>query len=70
MAPLPTFIARTMLQLSTRDIGDNTNEGEDVSESEGYILQKLALTFATISVASSMLAFYWFVRMRRSFRHE
>lgn len=70
MAPLPTGIARTMLEVSTRDIGDNTNEGQSVSESEGLITQKLSLTFATVSVASSVLAFYWFVRMRRSFRHE
>lgn len=70
MAPLPTHIARTVLQFSSRDIGDNTNEGQDVSISEGLVLQKLALTFATASVASSILAFYWFVRMRRSFRHE
>lgn len=70
MAPLPTGIARTMLEVSTRDIGDNTNEGQSVSESDGLITQKLSLTFATVSVASSVLAFYWFVRMRRSFRHE
>ncbi|TGO63145.1 hypothetical protein BCON_0015g00740 [Botryotinia convoluta] len=70
MAPLPTHIARTVLQFSSRDIGDNTNEGQDVSISEGLVLQKLALTFATASVASSILAFYWFVRMRRSFRHD
>ncbi|KAK8905053.1 hypothetical protein ACHAPC_002858 [Botrytis cinerea] len=70
MAPLPTHIARTVLQFSSRDIGDNTNEGQDVSISEGLILQKLALSFATASVASSILAFYWFVRMRRSFRHD
>ncbi|KAG4030811.1 hypothetical protein MFRU_011g02630 [Monilinia fructicola] len=70
MAPLPIRIARTMLHISTRDIGDNTNEGQDVSDSEGLILQTLALTFASVSVASSLLAFYWFVRMRRSFRHD
>ncbi|QSZ30226.1 hypothetical protein DSL72_004748 [Monilinia vaccinii-corymbosi] len=59
-----------MHQLSTRHIGDPTNQGQDISESEGSILQILALTFATVSVASSFLAFYWFVRMRRSFRHD
>ncbi|KAJ8067720.1 hypothetical protein OCU04_003325 [Sclerotinia nivalis] len=70
MAPLPVLIARTMLQSSTRNIGDNTNQGQNISESEEYLSQKLALTFATVSVASSLLAFYWFVRMRRSFRHD
>ncbi|KAK6600430.1 plasma membrane g protein coupled receptor that interacts with the heterotrimeric g protein a [Botrytis cinerea] len=63
MAPLPTHIARTVLQFSSRDIGDNTNEGQDVSISEGLILQKLALSFATASVASSILAFYCLIML-------
>lgn len=41
-----------------------------ITPHEGYILQCIALTFATISVASSVLAFYWFVKMRRTFRHD
>ncbi|TGO66853.1 hypothetical protein BELL_0930g00020 [Botrytis elliptica] len=63
MAPLPTHIARTVLQFSSRDIGDNTNEGQDVSISERLVLQKLALTFATASVASSILAFYCLIML-------
>ncbi|KAL2176956.1 G protein-coupled glucose receptor regulating Gpa2-domain-containing protein [Thermothelomyces heterothallicus CBS 202.75] len=30
----------------------------------------LSLTFASISVMSTLFALYWFVRMRRGFRHE
>jgi hypothetical protein len=30
----------------------------------------VALVFASISMITSLLAFYWFVRMRRSFRQE
>ena len=30
----------------------------------------VALSFATISVVAAQFAFYWFVRMRRSFRQE
>lgn len=30
----------------------------------------LSLTFASISVISTLFALYWFVRMRRGFRHE
>jgi len=34
------------------------------------ILSILSLTFASISVLSTLVTLYWFVRMRRSFRHE
>jgi G protein-coupled receptor GPR1 len=34
------------------------------------VLLILTLTFASISVLSTLLALYWFVKMRRSFRHE
>ncbi|KAK1752257.1 G protein-coupled glucose receptor regulating Gpa2-domain-containing protein [Echria macrotheca] len=30
----------------------------------------LSLTFASISVAATVLTFYWFIKMRRSFRHD
>lgn len=59
------------LQLELRSLGSSNFTGEEmVPPSEGNILQILALTFATISVASAILAFYWFVKMRRSFRHH
>ncbi|CAD6504646.1 BgTH12-00153 [Blumeria graminis f. sp. triticale] len=35
-----------------------------------HILMIVALIFASISVASSTLVFCWFVKMRRSFRHD
>ncbi|KAI9649771.1 G protein-coupled receptor gpr1 [Ciborinia camelliae] len=71
MAPLPTLlIARTMLQHSTRSIGDNTNEGQSGSVSEEFVLQKLALTFASVSVASSILAFYCFDSAERTRRNQ
>ena len=34
------------------------------------VLNILSLTFASISVLSTLFALYWFVKMRRSFRHE
>ncbi|KAK0620485.1 G protein-coupled glucose receptor regulating Gpa2-domain-containing protein [Immersiella caudata] len=34
------------------------------------ILITLSLTFASISVLSTLFTLYWFVRMRRGFRHE
>lgn len=41
-----------------------------VSPPQQHVIQILALTFSVVSVASAILAFYWFVKMRRSFRHE
>jgi hypothetical protein len=35
-----------------------------------HILLILSVTFASISVLSTTSALYWFVKMRRSFRHE
>lgn len=35
-----------------------------------HILLILSVTFASISVMSTLSALYWFVKMRRSFRHE
>jgi hypothetical protein len=34
------------------------------------ILMILSLTFASVSVLSTLFTLYWFVRMRRGFRHE
>ena len=33
-------------------------------------LLALALTFGSVSVLSTLAALYWFVKMKRSFRHE
>ncbi|RFU32862.1 hypothetical protein B7463_g3437, partial [Scytalidium lignicola] len=41
-----------------------------VSPSQQHIMQILALAFSIASVSSAILAFYWFVKMRRSFRHD
>ncbi|KAK0715186.1 G protein-coupled glucose receptor regulating Gpa2-domain-containing protein [Lasiosphaeris hirsuta] len=37
---------------------------------EVYVLAILSLTFASISVVSTLSTLYWFVKMRRGFRHE
>lgn len=48
---------------------------EDMADSESSqttvrLLTILSLVFASISVVSTLPTLYWFVRMRRSFRHE
>jgi G protein-coupled receptor GPR1 len=73
MAPLSSGIAAAMLEMTieSRGLGGNkTSTSSDISPADENILQILALVFSIISVASSILAFYWFIKMRRSFRHE
>ncbi|TVY25321.1 G protein-coupled receptor [Lachnellula hyalina] len=73
MAPLSFAIAETMYrsQIIARDLSDNSTVSTTLyTASQQTTLQILALTFSTISVASAILAFYWFVKMRRSFRHD
>jgi len=35
-----------------------------------YVAQVLALTAASISIVASMITSYWFLKMRRTFRHQ
>ncbi|KAF4636171.1 hypothetical protein G7Y89_g1921 [Cudoniella acicularis] len=70
MAPFPTSTLDGV-QLDMRSLTQNsTGTTPNITPHDGYILQCIALTFATISVASAILAFYWFVKMRRTFRHD
>ncbi|RDW69365.1 hypothetical protein BP6252_08385 [Coleophoma cylindrospora] len=68
---------RHILSESKRGLGNVTNitpsiagTSQTVTAHQGYVLQCLALSFSVASVASAVLAFYWFVKMRRSFRHD
>ena len=73
MAPLSSGIAAAVLEMriESRGLGNKTSvPAPEISPSDENILQILALVFSIISVASSILAFYWFIKMRRSFRHE
>lgn len=57
LAQLPPLVARH-------------DPGVDGSEDMVHVLLILSLTFASISVLATLTALYWFVKMRRSFRHE
>lgn len=74
MAPFSSGMANAVvhdLRLESRDLGgNNTSIAPSLSPSQGNILQVLACTFSAISVASAMLAFLWFIKMRRTFRHD
>jgi G protein-coupled receptor GPR1 len=59
------------MEIEIRDLGTNTSGNASTPTfEERNTLQVLALVFSAISVASSVIAFYWFVKMRRTFRHE
>ncbi|PMD36189.1 hypothetical protein L207DRAFT_637343 [Hyaloscypha variabilis F] len=74
MAPLSSGIAAAMLEMRIQSRGLSGNKttppAPEISHSDENILQILALVFSIISVTSAILAFYWFIRMRRSFRHD
>ncbi|KAK3378930.1 G protein-coupled glucose receptor regulating Gpa2-domain-containing protein [Lasiosphaeria ovina] len=51
--------------VATRDIPSDPRSQHTV-----YVLTILSLSFASISVLSTLSTLYWFVKMRRSFRHD
>lgn len=44
--------------------------GESTVDVDMLVVMGVSLSFSTMSVVAAMLAFYWFVRMRRGFRQE
>jgi len=52
------------LSLVGRDVVD------DQTQNTLHILTILSLVFASISVVSTLSTLYWFMKMRKSFRHE
>jgi len=47
-------------------LGDNSV----MPPSHVRFLQCISVAFASLSFLSTLYSFYWFVRMRRTFRHE
>ncbi|EKD21706.1 uncharacterized protein L3040_004929 [Drepanopeziza brunnea f. sp. 'multigermtubi'] len=75
MAPLSSGVDAMRLGnlvLPARGLGGGvgTISAHAFNAAQKNTLQILAVTFSTISVASSVLTFYWFLKMRRSFRHD
>lgn len=64
MLPIP------FIRLEERDLENHTAMVIPFSPEQHENLQILALTFSSISVLSAFLAFYWFIQMKRSFRHH
>ncbi|KAL2039993.1 hypothetical protein N7G274_007396 [Stereocaulon virgatum] len=53
-----------------RSLNSASANVNNYSAHEKHIQQVLAATFASISVIAGFVAFYWFARMKRSFRHH
>jgi homoserine acetyltransferase len=52
------------------ELGSSLPTSNDFTDSQNIIRDALGVAAASISVIGCLLAFYWFVRMRRSFRHQ
>ncbi|OWP06462.1 hypothetical protein B2J93_9235 [Marssonina coronariae] len=72
MVPLSSASAMPWAELAHRGLGDSNHTGSasSLTSAQKNTLKSLAVTFSAISVASSVLTFYWFLKMRRSFRHD
>jgi G protein-coupled glucose receptor regulating Gpa2 len=53
-----------------RGLGGSPITAPRYTEREEDVLNVLALIFASVSIVSTTLTVYWFMIMRRSFRHQ
>lgn len=49
---------------------DGTDIPGSLSDGQVDALKLVSLCFSSVSVFMALVTFYWFLRMRRSFRHE
>lgn len=59
-----------LTRLEGRRLDTLTNELPILTGQQLYILRTIALVGASISLASGVVVGWWFVRMKRSFRHQ
>jgi G protein-coupled receptor GPR1 len=43
---------------------------DEFSSDKLYVLKNISLGVGSLSIVSTLFAFYWFIRMRRNFRQE
>ena len=70
MGPLTLILGRVLMEslsmpVVTRDVNAARNREFTIST-----LTILSLTFASLSIVSTLCTLYWFVKMRKGFRHE
>lgn len=49
---------------------DGTDIPSSLSDGQIRALEFISLGFSAVSISMTLVTFYWFLRMRRSFRHE
>jgi G protein-coupled receptor GPR1 len=54
------------MNIAMVDVYENSN----FSDHQQYVTKVLAVASSSISLATALVTGYWFVRMRRSFRHQ
>ena len=57
------------MPVATRGLG-GSSDSPSLSDDNGQIFKLLEICAAIVSVVSAVVTFYWFLKMRRSFRHE
>lgn len=55
---------------NTTGLNAPNNEHPVLSGHQLHVLRAVAITAATVSVATGLIAGWWFIRMKRSFRHQ
>lgn len=51
-------------------LSDEAEGNPTLSDDQLYILRSIALAAASMSMVSGLLVGFWFIRMKRSFRHQ
>lgn len=54
----------------SRGLDSHMSQAHVLTPKQQLIIRTLAALFAAVSVLSALITFYWFVRMKRSFRHQ
>ena len=56
--------------LIARGLGSSLDKNNHFTDHQILIEQALAITCAGISILAGSIVSYWFIRMRRTFRHK
>lgn len=64
------FVADSKIIFERDDDVPSPHSPHGLTTSQLKTLKLVSLSVACISISSALVAFYWFVRIRRSFRHE
>lgn len=58
------------MSVPRRGLGGISEKSNNYTRQEQHIQQVVAVASASISMLSAFVSFYWFVKMKRNFRHQ